>query len=135
MRSAGWHLIMDGVADRHDYLNRQEHLEDWLMDLTHALEMRPVSEPVVSTMPPGSPEDLQGFSASILWVESHAAIHTWEHQHGCFNLDVFSCRLFDSQVVRQTLEAAFGFVRSRGVMLTRRIGAKATPVTRMRWNS
>ncbi len=76
----------------------------FLMQLCHALHMKPLSGPHVAELPSGVPT--KGTSGVLIVCESHLAFHTWPEYSQAY-VDVFSCREFSRQVVLDMLQTAF----------------------------
>jgi S-adenosylmethionine/arginine decarboxylase-like enzyme len=72
-------------------------IESWLKDLIQAIDMKILSGPHAVYL---DKEGNRGLTAVTIIETSHIAIHVWdEDQPGLIQLDVYSCKEFDKQIV------------------------------------
>ena len=62
-----------------------------------------------------------GVSVVVLLAESHIAIHTWPEE-GVVTADIYSCRPFDTERVKECLRGYFGITAFGDVHLLERFG-------------
>lgn len=77
-------------------------LNDWLIRLVDAIGMRVCIEPrSIYVSEPGN----EGLTGQIGLETSHASIHIWDaEQPALVQMDVYSCRCFNNQMVMTLLE-------------------------------
>lgn len=120
----GRHLILDVQTKSKRGINEPAAIYNLLEDLSRVLDMTLVYPPIVSRFPWASNElekfvndlktenvraktietmeglikrranNLAGVSGITVWLESHAAIHTWTEEN-FFSFDAYSCKDFD----------------------------------------
>jgi S-adenosylmethionine decarboxylase len=84
-------------------------LKELLTELSTALSMTPLIEPIIFS-PTGRGKGLhRGYAAYMGWVESGVAIYTWEDKK-FFSVDIYSCKEFPDEsavdVVKRVLKAS-----------------------------
>jgi S-adenosylmethionine decarboxylase len=123
----GRHLILDVKVSTLRGITEVSYIYNFLENLAKILDMTLVYPPIVGRFPWGSNDlekialDLEtknlkgpevdfiknlfekrnyaaGVSGISIWLESHAAIHTWVNEK-FFSFDAYSCKDFDSQKV------------------------------------
>lgn len=67
--------------------------------------MAKISEPTVLTHEAAQPED-SGLTGFVIIAESHISVHTFPMRN-YVNIDIFSCRAFDSERVLQDIKKFF----------------------------
>jgi len=87
-------------------LSSPKTVEKFLFDLVNRLGMRILGSPHIYG------EEHGGVSGIVVLTTSHIAIHTRlrkvrDTEYGFFNLDVFSCRVFADEPVKDLLEEYF----------------------------
>lgn len=87
-------------------LSSTKKVEQFLMELVARVGMRVLGSPHVYK------EDHGGVSGIVVLSTSHVAVHTRirkvkEITYGFFTLDLYSCRSFADEPVRETLEEFF----------------------------
>lgn len=94
-------LVVEAEGVRKD-IHTVQYVYDFLEDLSAVAGMRILTPPQVVRVPVLNsviPTDNDcGISASVIWLESGAQVHTWP-EAGLFTLDMFSCRHFDEKEV------------------------------------
>lgn len=97
------HLICDLECEGLGGYSENYYL-DFSTDIIQRLDLRIIHQ-YVSTFENGS-DFGPGISVLLLLAESHLAIHTAPDRH-LLNLDIFSCRPFDEDMVRRMIESRF----------------------------
>lgn len=101
-------------------------VKTFLIDLVHALGMRPLGEPVMHdveldlTKLGVEPfEDEGGVTGTVVLSTSHCAIHTWPaREKPFFVADLYSCRDFDNTIVEAMFRERLGMTEARVTDLT-----------------
>lgn len=107
------HLQLDGYST-HSNLNNAEIIRAFISDLANLAGMTIVNGPTVHSFRDSiHPE--YGLSAFAIIAESHISVHTWP-DYNYITVDLFSCRPFDVDAVRQFIQSAFSiFIRHHNV--------------------
>jgi len=105
------HLLMDGYCDDKELLQDEGFLRNLLSEYPGRIGMTRISEPLVIRYDDCVPEEW-GISGFVFLAESHIAIHTFV-ERGFVNIDVFSCKDFDTAHAAQDLRDRFHFTKSR----------------------
>lgn len=66
--------------------------------------------------------DLAGVSGITVWLESHAAIHTWTEEN-FFSFDAYSCKDFEIEKAVNFISSYFDIKSYRGVDIIRTLNA------------
>jgi len=111
------HLIIDGFGANPRILEDKELIYQLLDDYPSQIGMTKVASPYVFRYIGSKPEDW-GISGFVLIAESHISIHTFPEK--CYvNIDVFSCKDFDSEQVARDLQARFELAEVKCCLLNR----------------
>lgn len=111
------HLIIDGFGANRKMLESEEIIYDLLDRYPSQIGMTKVAPPQVFKYVGSKPEDW-GISGFVLIAESHISIHTFPDR--CYvNIDIFSCKDFDSEYAIQELKAIFEFDEIQKYLLNR----------------
>lgn len=111
------HLIIDGFGANRKMLESEEIIFDLLDRYPSQIGMTKVAPPQVFKYVGSKPEDW-GISGFVLIAESHISIHTFPER--CYvNIDIFSCKDFDSEYAIQELKAIFEFDEIQKYLLNR----------------
>lgn len=111
------HLIIDGFGANRKMLESEEIIYDLLDRYPSQIGMTKVAPPQVYKYVGSKPEDW-GISGFVLIAESHISIHTFPER--CYvNIDIFSCKDFDSEYAIQELKAIFEFDEIQKYLLNR----------------
>ena len=102
----GPHLMLDGYGCAKRKLQDLNLIYRILDELPTRIGMTKIMPPYVFKYSGVKPEDW-GLSGFVLIAESHISIHTFA-EHKRFHLDVFSCKPFDAEMVRERICALFG---------------------------
>ncbi len=123
------HLIIDGYSSNQKILSDEELLRKWLESYPARIGMTRISPPYVLKYI-GPVLDDWGISGFVFIAESHIGIHTFVERN-YINIDVFSCKDFDSEKAIQDFTEGFQLVKLRTYLLDREWPA-TEPRTRRR---
>ncbi len=111
------HLIIDGFGGNPRILESEELIYQLLDHSPSQIGMTKIAPPYVFRYLGSKPEDW-GISGFVLIAESHISIHTFPER--CLvNIDVFSCKDFDSEQVIKDIQAKFELTELRSYLLDR----------------
>ncbi|MFQ5987660.1 MAG: S-adenosylmethionine decarboxylase [Dehalococcoidia bacterium] len=111
------HLIVDGFGGNPRILESEELIYQLLDHYPSRIGMTKIAPPYVLRYVGSKPEDW-GISGFVLIAESHISIHTFPER--CLvNIDVFSCKDFDSEQVIKDIQAKFELTELRSYLLDR----------------
>ncbi len=111
------HLIIDGFANNPELLQSEELVYRFLDQYPSQIGMTKVAPPQVYRYIGSKPEDW-GISGFVLIAESHISIHTFPER--CYvNIDIFSCKDFDSEQAIRELQAKFELAELKSYLLDR----------------
>ncbi len=111
------HLIIDGYGAYRKMLESEDMIYDLLDSYPSQIGMTKVAPPQVFKYIGLKPDDW-GISGFVLIAESHISIHTFPER--CYvNIDIFSCKDFDSEYAIQELKAIFEFDEIQKYLLNR----------------
>ena len=99
-------MILDGREACSKHLNSERACANFIIDAVKMAEMQIASGPHVFREPPREAGKGPGITALVGLTESHAALHTYPEQ-GCFFFVMFSCRDFNTDLIRTYSEAFF----------------------------
>lgn len=145
----GRHLILDVKVSTLRGITEVSYIYNFLENLAKTLDMTLVYPPIVGRFPWGSNDlektalDLEakkikgseaeyiknlfekrsyaaGVSGISIWLESHAAIHTWVNEK-FFSFDAYSCKDFESQKVINSMLEQFDLQSYNGLDVVRTI--------------
>ena len=111
------HLLIDGYGGDAARLWDAEGLKEFLNEYPLTLNMTKLCEPQVLTYQGPKVED-HGVSGFVVIAESHISFHTFPNR-GYVNIDVFSCKSFDSEKVIRDVRALFSLSEVRTWLLDR----------------
>ena len=113
----GHHLMLDcGECDLEKMQNK-DHIEQWIKCLVVDIDMEAVGEPYIAQVAMDQ-EDKAGYTAMQVIVTSHIAAHFVDSTRQIY-LDVFSCRKFDKETVKQSVIKYFDAGAIREYSITR----------------
>lgn len=130
------HLAIDGFGGSTAKLQDQQLVYNILDELPDRIGMTKIMPPYVFKYSGVKPEDW-GISGFVLIAESHISIHTFPEK-GYVNVDVFSCKYFESQAAidyvteRFELEGINVNVLDRGLEYPTDVASAASIVRRER---
>jgi len=111
------HLIVDGFGANRKTLESEDLIYEILDNYPSRIGMTKVAPPQVFKYIGSKPDDW-GISGFVLIAESHISIHTFPDR--CYvNIDIFSCKDFDSEYAIQELKAIFEFDEIQKYLLNR----------------
>jgi S-adenosylmethionine decarboxylase len=99
------HLVIDGHGCDPKQLTDAEHVRRFLDAYPDAISMTKITPPAVYTYKGPKPEDW-GVSGFVIIAESHISVHTFPDR-GYINVDVFSCKEFDTALAVQEIQKLF----------------------------
>ena len=111
------HLIIDGFGANRKMLESEDIIHDLLDRYPAQIGMTKVAPPQVFKYIGSKPEDW-GISGFVLIAESHISIHTFPERR-YVNIDIFSCKDFDSEYAIQELKTIFEFEEIQNYLLNR----------------
>ena len=111
------HLIIDGYGGDPAKMWDVELVRRFLEDYPSVLGMTKLCEPQVITYNSPKSED-SGVSGFVIIAESHISVHTFPHRN-YVNLDIFSCRTFESERALTDVKALFSLEETRTWVLDR----------------
>ena len=111
------HLAIDGLGCDAEQLADLEHVRRFLDSYPDAINMTKIMTPHVQTYNGPVPEDW-GVSGFVIIAESHISVHTFPDR-GYLNVDVFSCKEFDSVLAEAEIKSYFGIQRVESRVLDR----------------
>ena len=111
------HLLIDGYNGNRNRLQDKTFLRKFLLEYPDILGMNRISDPVVLQYSAPKPED-SGLSGFVIIAESHISFHTFPNR-AYINIDVFSCKSFDSAKALAELTERFGLQGVRSWVVDR----------------
>jgi len=118
LKTRGKHLILDLFDCNEKMLRDKNALRGLLDSLPPLMGMRKIS-PVFVFKHEGKGEyDEGGLSAIVLIAESHVSVHTFPQKRSA-QVDVFSCKAFDSKKAQALITAFFKAKRTKARVLMR----------------
>ena len=112
----GYHLMLDCSGCERAKISSRENIYDFIKDLVKRIDMQAHGEPVIEYLLPGDPK--QGFSLMQLITTSNICGHFMELD-GTAYFDVFSCKMFDIDQAKKTVEDYFNPGKIRVNFITR----------------
>jgi len=111
------HLVIDGYGADQARLEDAAAIYQFLDEYPDAIGMTKITPPHVYVYAGQVPEDV-GVSGFVIIAESHISIHTFPKRQ-YVNIDVFSCKEFDTQRAMAQLKERFGLQTVRSWTLDR----------------
>jgi S-adenosylmethionine decarboxylase len=111
------HLIIDGYSSSQRLLRDEDFLRKWLESYPARIGMTRISPPYVLRYIGPVLEDW-GISGFVFIAESHIGIHTFVEQN-YVNIDVFSCKGFDTDRAIEDFREGFQLVKLRTCLINR----------------
>jgi S-adenosylmethionine decarboxylase len=111
------HLIIDGYSSNQRILRDEDFLRKWLENYPARIGMARISPPYVLRYAGPVLEDW-GISGFVFIAESHIGIHTFVERN-YINIDVFSCKDFDTEKAIRDFQEGFQLVRLRTRLIDR----------------
>jgi S-adenosylmethionine decarboxylase len=111
------HLIIDGYSSNQKILRDEDFLRKWLENYPARIGMTRISPPYVIKYIGPVLEDW-GISGFVFIAESHIGIHTFVERN-YINIDVFSCKDFDTEKAIEDFREGFQLVKLRTCLIDR----------------
>ena len=111
------HLIIDGYSSNQKILQDEDFLHNWLENYPSRIGMTRISPPYVLRYIGSELEDW-GISGFVFIAESHISVHTFVERN-YVNIDVFSCKDFDTEKAIKDFREGFQLVKSRTYLIDR----------------
>ena len=111
------HLVIDGYGAEQAILENADTIYQFLDQYPDAIGMTKITPPPGYIYEGQKPEDV-GVSGFVLIAESHISVHTFPKRQ-YINIDVFSCKDFDTDLALQELKTRFGIESARSWTLER----------------
>jgi S-adenosylmethionine/arginine decarboxylase-like enzyme len=105
----GYHLMLDCGGCDFDAMTSKQQLQQFVKELVKAIDMTAVGDPWIERTAIGLP-DKEGFSLYQLIVTSNISAHFVDSSRQIY-LDVFSCKEFEQEIVKQIVEKYFSPTR------------------------
>lgn len=113
------HLVIDGYGAEQALLENADAIYQFLDEYPDAIGMTKITPPHVYIYAGQNPQDV-GVSGFVIIAESHISIHTFPKRQ-YVNIDVFSCKDFDTARALEELKVRFGLEVVRSWTLDRGI--------------
>jgi S-adenosylmethionine/arginine decarboxylase-like enzyme len=114
MSHFGYHLMLDCSGCTN--IDSRENIYNFTKELIKRIDMTAYGEPIIEYLLPGDVK--QGFSLMQLITTSNIAGHFMELD-GTAYFDIFSCKTFDAEVVKTTVQEYFSPKKMRVNFITR----------------
>lgn len=101
----GPHLMMDCQGVSYEKCSDMQFIWNFLNDLPEKIGMTKITQPYVFPYSGLVPED-EGVTGMVVIAESHITFHSFTRKDYFF-FDIFSCKDFDVERVKQEVIAAF----------------------------
>ena len=111
----GYHLMLD-IAGCNENIKDKTKIAEFAKDLVERIDMIAHGEPIIEYMLPGDPK--QGYSLVQLIETSNITAHFIEPNYTAY-VDIFSCREFDTDVVKLAVIEYFNPIKMREHFLHR----------------
>ena len=111
------HLLIDGYSSDTQKIQDANVLRQFLEEYPSTLGMTRLCNPVLLNYEAPNPED-SGLSGFIIIAESHLSIHTFPRRN-YINIDIFSCKSFDSERVLQDVKKIFALRQVKSWIVNR----------------
>jgi len=111
------HLIIDGYGSDPKILQDEHWLYQFLDRFPSQIGMTKIAPPLVLRYIGSKPEDW-GLSGFVFIAESHISVHTFVERN-YVNIDVFSCKEFDSNQVIKDFERELRLTKLKTYLLDR----------------
>ena len=122
------HLIIDGYSSNREILGDEGFLGKWLEDYPARIGMTRISPPYLIRYTGPVLED-SGISGFVFIAESHIGVHTFVEKD-YVNIDVFSCKDFDTDRAIEDFREGFQLTRLRTCMIDREWPKAQTTIVR-----
>jgi S-adenosylmethionine decarboxylase len=115
-RPYGQHLLLDCYGANREKLGDVGALFTFLDELPARIGMQKIGPPQMAHFPETA--ENAGVTGIVMIVTSHISIHTYTHQ-GCFFMDIFSCKDFDTAHITAYITEFFGVQHVEAQEITR----------------
>ena len=112
----GYHLMLDCSGCEIDKIKDPDNIYKFVKDLVERIDMTAHGEPIIEYLLPG--ESKQGYSLMQLITTSNICAHFLDLD-GTAYLDVFSCKHYDIEIVKQVFVEYFNPKKMRVNFITR----------------
>ena len=109
--------MIDGYGADPDRLWDQAFLRNFLHEYPERLGMTRITNPKVLKYDAPLEED-SGITGFVVIAESHISVHTFPHRR-YVNIDIFSCKSFDSEKAMADVQDLFGLQRVKSWLVDR----------------
>ena len=103
MRAWGYHLILDASSCTPSAIRCPRVIGDFSRSLVRGIDMKAFGEPLIVHF---GDDDKKGFTLVQLIETSNICAHFCEETNDMY-LDVFSCKIFDPEIVERTVRDYF----------------------------
>ena len=121
------HLIIDGYSSDQGILRDEDFIRSWLESYPASIDMNRISAPYVVRYV-GPVLDDWGISGLVFIAESHIGIHTFVEK-SYVNIDIFSCKDFDSEKAISDFRDGFKLVKVRSCLIDRQWSGADSPAS------
>lgn len=115
MQYFGYHLMLD-CSGCNDGIKSKENIYNFTKELVKRIDMTAHGEPIIEFLLPGDPKE--GYSLLQLITTSNIVGHFIEPNSTAY-FDVFSCKEFDIQTVKDVVTEFFGPTKIKVNFITR----------------
>jgi S-adenosylmethionine/arginine decarboxylase-like enzyme len=112
----GYHLILDCSGCDPVAIKNPETLRNWIAKLVSDIDMKAHGDPVITYN--GEEPYHSGYTVVQVITTSSIVAHFIDNPASCY-LDVFSCKPFDFDIVKNSMKDTFGATRMRQYYITR----------------
>jgi S-adenosylmethionine/arginine decarboxylase-like enzyme len=116
----GYHLMLDCSECDVDSIKDKQNIYNFVKTLVNEIDMVAYGEPIIEFLCPGDPSK-EGYSLMQLITTSSITGHFIDHDKHIY-LDVFSCKEFDPNTVKQVVQKFFNSGKMRMNFITRNAG-------------
>ncbi|MDG2106634.1 MAG: S-adenosylmethionine decarboxylase [Gammaproteobacteria bacterium] len=112
------HLLIRAEVDNCPMRDNLGYVLDWMQSLITKIDMKLMQGPNISYV---DQEGNRGITCMALIETSHIVLHIWDEQKpGLFQLDVYSCKSFDLNIVIKHLKDSYDVTKLQYKFLDRK---------------
>ena len=112
------HLLIRAEVDNCPMRDNLGYVLDWMQSLINKIDMKLMQGPNISYV---DQEGNRGITCMALIETSHIVLHIWDEQKpGLFQLDVYSCKSFDLNIVIKHLKDSYDVTKLQYKFLDRK---------------
>jgi S-adenosylmethionine/arginine decarboxylase-like enzyme len=112
------HLLIRAEVDNCPMRDNLGYVLDWMQSLINKIDMKLMQGPNISYV---DQEGNRGITCMALIETSHIVLHIWDEQKpGLFQLDVYSCKPFDLNIVIRHLKDSYDVTKLQYKFLDRK---------------